>query len=637
MGGVLLTLACTVALLWLPGLAVVRWVRPGSSGLSALAVAPAVSFGVLFAWATTCDVLSIRVGWATVAVPVLVLAVGALVWGRRRRPPVRRLRFTTAHLALAVSCVLAFWLWAHAIGSPLAVPPYDDGANAGIFIHRIVLLGTLRPGTIVATDLADGAGGVAFYPLALHLVSAMVVQVTGVGVALAFQVVVATLACAALPLGVFVLTRRLVARSPRVKVSADVAAGTAAFVVAVLPGLPWTNLPWGGLALVAGVALMPALLILALEIPAHGVWAGVLLAVGVVGAFGVHSSEVVSALVIGVPMVLANGVRTRWRRSALGALAAVAVAVVLLLPVLPYLGGGLAERTGHNPGRATDMVKAVHDIWFSLVSAAQVDGRWGGVQAWLVFWVTLLLAIGVWAARRSGPLMAMLGGSVALAVLAWFCLRDNPTALGIATPWYSNAYRIMSTLAVPLAVFLGVGVARAVAARVRAVAVLVVAAVASLVAVPAAALSAVLGEGTYYYYSPVTSSDRVVYAWLAAHVHPGQRVLNDSFDGSMWMYTIAGVAPVFGPKSDMWKSPQWQERWYLLDHAAQIATDSYERELAGKYGVRYIIVGDRVIGGLTRQLDPKALAASPALRKVFSSGGAEVFEILPVGTYSPRG
>lgn len=638
MGGVVITLVCAVTLVWVPGLALIEWVLPGWSRLATLAVAPGVSIGLLFAFATSCDLLGVRVEWQTVALPVLVVAVAALAWSWRTRP-VRRPRPNVSHIPLVVSVALASWLWAHAIGSPLAVPPYDDGANAGIFIHRIVLLGTLHPDAIIATDLSSGSGGVAFYPLGLHLVSALIVQITGVGVELAFQVVVATLACAALPIGAFVLTRRLVGLSPRVAVDSDVAAGTAAVVMAVLPGLPWTNLPWGGLALVAGVALMPAVLIPAAALPKHGARAGLLLAAAVAGAFAVHSSEVVSAIVIGAPMVVAVavGTRARWRRVLAGLAVALGGTLVLLFPVMSYLGGGLAERTGHSPARATDSVKAMHDAWFSLVSAAQVTGHWGHVQFWLVVGVSILLAVGVWASRRSGVLLALLGGSAFLAVLAWSCLRDNATALGLATPWYSNGYRIMSTLAVPLAVFVGIGVAGFVALRVRVVAVVALAAAASLVAVPAAALSAVLGEGTYYYYSVVTASDRESYAWLGAHVRPGERVLNDSFDGSMWMYPIADVAPMFGPKSDLWKSVQWQERWYLLDHAAQMATDSHERALAAKYRVRYIAVGDRVIGGLTRQLDPKALAASPALRIVFSSGDAQVFEILPVGTYATRG
>jgi hypothetical protein len=636
MGGVLLALACGALLVWLPGLAVAVLVLPRATPLTWLAIAAPLSFAVLFAVATTWDLVGVRVGWPSVGLPVVLAALGVLGWAwrrRRRRWPARAWRIGAPQLVLAGAVLVALLVWAHSIGSPLAVPPYDDGANAGIFIQRILLLGTLRPDAIIATDLGSGAGGVAFYPLALHLVSAMVVQVTGVGVALAFQVVVALLACCAMPVGVFVLTRRVVGMYPGLGLAPGAAAGAAALAIALLPGLPWTNLPWGGLALVAGVALMPALLTLVIEIPGRELRVGLLLGAATAGCFAVHSSEVVSAFVIGIPMLVAAVVRarSRWLPALVGLLGAGVVMAVLLAPVASHLRGGLAERTGHSPGAPTAAVKAVHDVWFSLVSAAQVSGHWGSVQAWLVATVTALVLVGVWASRRSGVLLSMVGGSLALAVLAWLCLRDNPTALGVATVWYSNGYRIMSTLAPPLAVLVGVGVAWLSGLRLRVVSGPVLVALACLVAVPAAALSLALGQGTYYYYSVVTGPDRAAYAWLGAHSRPGERVLNDSYDGSMWMYVLGGAAPVFGPKSDMWKTPAWRERWYLLAHAEAMATDAHEQALARKYDVRYIVVGERVIGSLTRQLDPSALAASPALREVFRSGDAVVYEIVPTG------
>ena len=266
MPGVLAALLCSAVLLWLPGLALTSWLLPRTSRLARVAVAPAVSFGLLFALGSYLDVVGVRVQWQTVALPVVVAAVAALVVRQWRRPwPAVRL--TAAHAVLALSVVVAFGLWWYAIRSPETVPTYDDGANAAIFAHRIGLLGTLRPDQIIATDLGDGAGGVAYYPLALHLVASFLVDLTGVDIAAALHVPVAALVAVCLPVGAFALTRRLVRWAPGLRVRPGVAAAAAGVGAAVLPGLPWGQLPWGALALVSGVALMPAVLLPALELP----------------------------------------------------------------------------------------------------------------------------------------------------------------------------------------------------------------------------------------------------------------------------------------------------------------------------------------------------------------------------------
>jgi hypothetical protein len=59
-----------------------------------------------------------------------------------------------------------------------------------------------------------------------------------------------------------------------------------------------------------------------------------------------------------------------------------------------------------------------------------------------------------------------------------------------------------------------------------------------------------------------------------------------------------------------------------------VATDARTRQEARDWGVRYVMVGERVLGGGEPTLHRAALAASSGLRLVFESGGARVYEIL---------
>ncbi len=623
---VLLALVVCGVLLWLPGMALVTWLLPGLPHLVRAAVAPAASLGVLFALAAYLDVLGVPVRWQTVALPVVAASVVllAVVLRRRRTRP----RVGVAHVVLLAAVVVAYGLWWYAIGSTQTVPPYDDGANAGIFVHRIGLLETVAPDQVIATDLGDGSGGVAYYPLALHLVAAFLVALTGLEPGAALHVETATIVAVALPVGAFALTRRLAHRVTSVLPA--VAAAAAAAGSAALPGLPWSHLPWGGLALVAGVSLMPGLLVLVPELWRRAaVPVGVVLGAAVAGVFAAHSSEVVSAVVLGGAMLAGwCGLRRRrWVRSLTAAAVTVGAGLLLLGPVLPALGGGLGERAAGTPGPAYAPGDALSNGWFSLLGAPQLADEWGQRQLYLAWVLTALLVVGAVAARRSRPVLGMMLASVAMACLAWWAMVGSEVAQRLATPWYANGPRLLATLTVPVVVLVGIGVAR-LAGRSRWRIELVALLTAVTVLVPAIATCAVLGSRTYNAYSVVTAGDRDTYAWLADHVRPGERVLNDSHDGSMWMYPLETVAPVFGPKSDLWQTPAWDERWYLLEHAADLGSDSRAQRAARDLGVRYIAVGERVVFGAGRQLEPDVLLDSAALQEVYRSGSARIFQIL---------
>jgi hypothetical protein len=202
----------------------------------------------------------------------------------------------------------------------------------------------------------------------------------------------------------------------------------------------------------------------------------------------------------------------------------------------------------------------------------------------------------------------------------------------LSIPWYGNADRLASQAAALLPVLVASGwiglrdrqPSRA-GRRVTAIGAAVLAAV-----LLAQAWSSVVDD--YSRYSVVTTEDREAWAWLAAHVSPGERVLNDHRDGSVWMYdaTRGAVAPVFGPKpSGGWEEqPHFARALHLRDHVGQLATDATVRADAEALDVRYVVVGSRRFEDVVPLLDVAAIATSPAFREVFRSGDARVFEIV---------
>src|SRR5690606_30115672 len=101
---------------------------------------------------------------------------------------------------------------------------------------------------------------------------------------------------------------------------------------------------------------------------------GLLLGLAVAGMFAVHSSEVATCAVMGLALVIALAGRSRRRwRAALGGTGVAAVAALVLLgPVLPLLGGGLAERAAGTPGPAESPGDALADGWSSLLVAPRM-------------------------------------------------------------------------------------------------------------------------------------------------------------------------------------------------------------------------------------------------------------------------
>jgi len=126
----------------------------------------------------------------------------------------------------------------------------------------------------------------------------------------------------------------------------------------------------------------------------------------------------------------------------------------------------------------------------------------------------------------------------------------------------------------------------------------------------------------------VAPADRDAFAFLRQVAGDGP-VLNDPNDGSPWMWSLAGVRPVFGAAlTDPVSPPLPESRQLLVDGLNCLDSDQDVRRAVEDLGVRYVYSSNTTITGppTTNQgfLD---LADVASLKPVYDRDGAVVYEI----------
>lgn len=619
-------LACALWLLLgvVPGLLVVTWLVPERSRLDRLAVAPLVSIAVGFAPAAWLSLLGVPHAWQAAWVVPSVVSLVLLVVLVRRRELARLVTTSRTAALVGLAAAASTLVWVVGISLSQAgwttVVPDQDGGSHGVFVSRILQTGSVSPTKVAVFDLADPSALTVFYPLGAHALAAPVAALTSVASALLVPMTV--LGSAVLVVGSAALARRT---------------GGAAYVVpaavvaaVLLPWFPFAQSFWGPVPLVLAVASVPAMVLALLD--ARGREALVVGALAAGGMLALHTTELLVAVAVAGLAVLLGREQPRLRP--LAAIAgAVAIGAVVVGPVLAGLLAGGAVRPQEPPhgGSPATLV-----MWATLRTALAADVWEDPAPALLsaalvaAIAVVVVAVLGALRLRRS-PLGAALASAVVVCLVVGALARAG-WAGPLAVPWYSNADRLASQACALLPVLVASGW---VTLRSRAATDVGRRLMAGL----AVALGAVLVlEGvssvvdSFSRYSVVTADDRAAYAWLAEHVRPGERVLNDHRDGSVWLFdaTSGRVAPVFGPKpSGGWETvPYFDRAVELRNRVGDLATDPRVRDDARTLHVRYVVVGSRRFADAAPLLDVDAMESSPAFREVFSSGAARVFEIV---------
>ncbi|MFF0143657.1 hypothetical protein ATK36_3819 [Amycolatopsis sulphurea] len=386
---------------------------------------------------------------------------------------------------------------------------------------------------------------------------------------------------------------------------------------------------------VAGVAMIPAMLAIARHLlRPRGIAGPVAIGVGVAGLTGLHTSIVFVIAVYFLLILLAVVFRfekIEWRRSAPSLIATVVLAAVLGIPlVLPSL---------YNAGGVTSAYWA---------SEATVSGGLGEtltfspMAAFPQWWIGVPALIGVVLMVRQRRMLWMFAAYVVFGGLfAATVSLETPLIHTLTGIFYNDHWRIAALVPLSGAVAFGVftettagWLARKVQPRLKLQPVTVTLLAAVLIGVVVTGLSrgAYLGRNSstlginYGADGPAVSKDEIAaYDWLAKHTEPGERVMNDKSDGSVWMYALAGVTPV---EWTYYGAPPDTKAGFLglwldeIDKYPQVRKDLTELH------VRYVVQGKgRVTADAKPSIGVSKLTAGPDFQVAFENAGATIYRI----------
>jgi hypothetical protein len=532
------------------------------------------------------------------ALLLTVSAVCAVVLRRDGRLALPVPRSRQGRLLLA-ACAVVTLAWFVAVAASEAgwsvVVPDSDGSNHGWFAATMLLDGSV-----------SAAGG---YPLGAHLLAVLVGLPTSVPSALVVPMTVGASLTAVLG------TAAVAARIDRAAIlpSAMVAA-------LLLPLVPWAQVDWGAMPMLLALGLVPGVAVLidtATTRQHRGIV--VLAVVALAGLASVHLPEaVVVGLVVGVLAVVSGTLRRR-----LATLVAIGAGAALLVAPLPLTLARAGAAALADPVRGSGSL-----VELVVVPLQPFVGRLTTPVplVLLLFAAASLLIVGVVGAAAAwrSP-----WGRTLVLLVPVFLLFSASLRYGIVTPltllWFDDADRLVAQAAALCAPLIGLGLVRAARADVPLrVGVVVACGVLALQSVAVAADA--LGRT-----SVVTPADRAAFAWLGSNVRPGDTVLNDQRDGSVWAFeqTAGAVRLLFDikPSGGFEGYDAWAARLYLRDNVGDWATDPVVRKVAADFDVRWVLVGERTFDDSPPSIDVGAVLAIPGAREVFRQGDAVVVEL----------
>ncbi len=530
-------------------------------------------------------------------------------------------------LAIVAAGVVGSALWIHALPNLSQAPPNFDGAQHGFLTARIVATGSARSSTIALTGPAGLSASAGYYPLGLHTTAAMVVILGGIGVAMTLNIAVILFTAWILPVGAVAFLRELVPNR------VIVAAAGAISVVAVQP-FPYKPIGWGGIPLIAGMSMalgVAALLITVVRRRSRRFAAFAYAGGASAGLFYTHNTEFVLAGVLGVAVVLFDEVgsvavlKERFRDALQGLWRVAAVMVVLVLPVLPELVRGGAERVSFDDTPLAEPLFALGQLIFLDV---------GGVrQGLLVIYAIVGMAILLRANRPVLPGMALVLGLVAF----WTATTDNPVSAALSFPWWRQFERVVyvEALLAGLASAVAIGTlieflwgARRLVTRGIGVLAVVGVTVVSLW-LPGIHAGHTIVFRSYRFYSPLSASSLKGFEVAAEHAGDGGTVVTEwNRDASLWVYAYTGAYSLFGigvPDNSVDKTRE--DRIAILDGIVRAGVDPLEDELLRKYRVGSVYFDEHTYYGSDHSLTREDLMNAPGLREVFHEGSVSVFAV----------
>jgi hypothetical protein len=576
-----------------------------------LAIAPAAGLALM------AIVTSWGLAAGTPLTPVLVMAIGlatamAVALHRTDHPkPTRRQLWTLALLVLAaVLPALLLGVAFAGLGAPVS---NHDGA------FHVETIDALRRGVHFDT----------WYPRGYHAAIAAVLGLApwvdsarGTTEASEGLTILA-------PLAVFGLARRLGA-SPRV-------AAVAALIQALTFIYPYDFHLWGGWPLGMGVVL------------ALGVWTAALgwianpsaRSAALVGLLSgaillTHGTEVYTASLGLLVIVLARWQRLDWRRLAIHLPLAAGATVIVALPYLPPLvawargGGAVSAALSGMESTVLDPELQGLGLWLQV--------GMGAVGASSFVDLPLRVALIAVALRQPG---ARLAASLWLVVVGWvvlFAFVSHPLVdrvFALTYPWLADQ-RLLQVTSIFASILAAGGLDASLGrlARLRAGLAIDRPRAARRLAIAAALAFGFLveGSGVNIYKrlaqasdSSYTRDDSRAMGWLRQQARPGEALANDSsVDAGIWAPYKAGV-PIVQPRSG--SGVETLQRQLVLDNIADLPAAPLAEAEACRLGLRYVYYGARLYAYEAHAFpSPAVLERAPGLVEAFRSGDAVIFQ-----------
>jgi hypothetical protein len=579
-----------------------------------IALLSATAIGLATEW--TGVPLTSALWWCWVG--VLGALAGVVVFRRRTTSErtSRRARTSLEWSAVLASVVVGLGLWASVVPDG-SLPDHIDLPHHAMFVTRIAETSSADPRDVVIADFDDATPAVDFYPLAPHVLAAMVSQTSGVGPLAATLSMPAVFGAVAAPIGVLALCRAL--GVGRWGAAAGVLASTA---TSMFPYSPFLVI--GAVSQVVGLSLVTVTIAAVISAQRATSWSSVVLGgVCLAGGFVGHNSQIVT---VGIAVTLATVQRVvegpdrreMLRRS----VAVAAVAAAIVAPLVARLVRGAVER-----GIAANQPRgSIPRALAAMVAPAPLPTFAWGVLA-------IAGAVVALAGRKWAWLAIAWFGHVGLALVAYVDVDGNV----LTRAWYGVHYRIVDAAwaLAPVLVAIAVDAAARTTTMRRAAAGLAVLAL-ILVSGPHQVVSAALRERTEDRDSVIASSHLAAIAHLRTAVPPNGTIATESTsDGGIYLYVLADLRPLLGLQlhpfvSTPGSAPRIEAIEQLVDpsSSARAAVDAAER-----FCITHIWFNATNHPSYPRRLDREAMRGLPWLDVVFDTPEVSVFEV--TGLTSP--
>jgi hypothetical protein len=642
------TVGIYILTMWLPGGLAAATL--GVRGWQLAASAPLATYFIAGEAGPLLHAIGLRYGVVSFAccAVVVILLCGVARWLTLRRrdfadrpAPARAGWLRSSHLVVAgvvtVSAAVGCYVVIRGMGSLDSIPQDWDAAFHANGIRYIAdtgdggLFGMQNINLYVPPNTA-------FYPNGYHLVGALVYLESHAGLAAVLN------ANTILWPGILALSLVALVRAFRGRVTT--ACYTALIAVAGSAGV-YENMFRGPLyPYMSALVLIPVGLVALwryLERPDFDTGTMVVIAAG--GLFLVHSSTLFGGAMIALPLLVQRwwGNRTRIRPDVRRLVAVGIPTGIVAAPALLGAVSGVGAPPVFWPVQLTTAAAVGSLLLFQHIEA---DPQ-------------IFLAIGLWVGlisyRRLGPLRwvvgsAALSGALFVAVAAY----DNRIVHAISRPWWDDRFRLIVLAFLPLVVMAAHGMAmiqdwcRHLAGRVvgqrlspqRLLGVVAVALLAVFLVVTRGLYHSVdesivnLGYGTQPgidTHDMQVSPDEVrAMEQLPALVRPGDRVMNDRYDGSVWMYAIAGVQAVAGHYDDNGMAPEID---MLAKSFNQYDTNPTVRATVAKLHITYVMLDSGFVRTqLSREPGLTNLDKADFLVKVYANPDATIYRLVtPTG------